>query len=136
ATTEPTIAEDVAATPTASSTMAPQAFSTQLNAANTSSLPGLSTPTMITSAVVVVLALLAVLAVLIAKSRRGPSLATAGDVEPMPFTPAPEPDEDAQWRRQLLETLEAAAFGEREDEQQNRRPENGPPTPGSEPDPR
>ncbi|PZG13330.1 hypothetical protein C1J01_30210 [Nonomuraea aridisoli] len=85
---------------------------------------------------VVVLALLAVLAVLIAKSRRGPSLATTEHVEPMPFTPAPEPDEDAQWRRQLLETLEAAAtFGEREDEQQNRRPENGPPTPGSDPDP-
>ncbi|MFI7618726.1 hypothetical protein ACIBP6_46625 [Nonomuraea terrae] len=120
--------------------MAPQAFSTQLNAANASSLPGLSTPTMITSAVVVVLALLAVLAVLIAKSRRGPSLATAEHVEPVPFTPTPAPDEDAQWRRQLLETLEAAAFGERDNtqpgEQENPRPENGPPAPGSEADPR
>ncbi|MBF8184259.1 hypothetical protein ITP53_00545 [Nonomuraea sp. K274] len=80
---------------------------------------GFSTPTMVTSAVVVVVALLAVLAVLVARSRRT-RLATAGYVEPMPSTPAPrhgpaEPDGANPWRRQLLEAIEsAAALGEQD----------------------
>ncbi|WP_433516746.1 hypothetical protein ACQP2T_14945 [Nonomuraea sp. CA-143628] len=74
----------------------------------------MSTPTMVTSAVVVVAALLAVLAVLVAKARRGNRLATAGYVEPIPSTPGPhhstaEPDEGDRWRRQLLDVIEAAA---------------------------
>ncbi|MEV6155158.1 hypothetical protein AB0L53_32940 [Nonomuraea sp. NPDC052129] len=102
---------------------------------------------MITSAVVVVAALLAVLAVLVAKARRGTRLATAGYVEPSPSTPAPhhstaEPDEGDQWRRQLLEVIEAAASGQQENVlpgapygQEDSRPATSSPVLGSGSDP-
>lgn len=96
---------------------------------------------MITSAVAVVAALLAVLAVLVAKARRGNRLAAAGYVEPMPFTPTPhhntaEPDEGDQWRRHLLEAIEAAADGVLPGAlhgQENPRPETSSPVPGTDP---
>ncbi|MFI7145545.1 hypothetical protein ACIBO2_11555 [Nonomuraea sp. NPDC050022] len=102
---------------------------------------------MITSAVVVVAALLAVLAVLVAKARRGTRLATAGYAEPIPFTPDPdhstaEPDEGDQWRRQLLEAIEAAASDQQENVlpgapygQEDPRPETSSPRLGSGTDP-
>lgn len=93
---------------------------------------------MVTSAVVVVAALLAVLTVLVAKARHRTRLATAGYVEPIPSTPAPhhstaEPDEGDQWRRQLLETIEAAASDQYG--QENPRPETSSPVGGSATDP-
>ncbi|TMR07956.1 hypothetical protein [Nonomuraea zeae] len=69
----------------------------------------MSTATMVTSAVVLVVALLAVLAVLIARSRQTRP-ATAGYDEPAPATPTPyygpaEPGEANPWTRQLLEAI-------------------------------
>lgn len=102
---------------------------------------------MITSAVVVVAALLAVLTVLVAKARHRTRLATAGYVEPIPFTPAPhhstaEPDEGDRWRRQLLEAIEAAAADQQKNVlpdalygQENPRPEASAPVLGSATDP-
>ncbi|MFC5825684.1 hypothetical protein [Nonomuraea insulae] len=96
---------------------------------------------MITSAVVLVVALLAVLAVLVVKARRGTRLATAGYVEPVPSAPTPL-DEGDQWRRQLLEAIEAAASDLHESAppgalhgQENPRPVTGSPVPGAGTDP-
>ncbi|MEU7834518.1 hypothetical protein [Nonomuraea sp. NPDC049129] len=127
--------------------MAQRALPTHVNAAVTDPLPSLSTPTMITSAVVVVAALLAVLTVLVAKARHRTRLATAGYVEPIPSMSTPhhstaEADEGDQWRRQLLEAIEAAAADRRENVlpdarygQENPRPENSSPVLGSATDP-
>ncbi|MEU4228911.1 hypothetical protein AB0F17_31835 [Nonomuraea sp. NPDC026600] len=98
---------------------------------------------MITSAVVVVAALLAVLTMLVVKARRGTRLATAGYVEPIPTpTPHRSPAEPDEWRRQLLEVIEAAALGEQESalpgalyEQESPRPAASPPVLGSGTDP-
>ncbi|MBT2228545.1 hypothetical protein [Nonomuraea sp. NEAU-A123] len=107
----------------------------------------MSTPTVITSAVVVVAALLAVLTMLVAKARRGTRLATAGYVEPIPtLSPhpsTPEPDEGDQWRLQLLEAIEAAAALDEQKSallgalngQGNPRPEPSSPVPFSDTDP-
>ncbi|QYC45170.1 hypothetical protein Nocox_38100 [Nonomuraea coxensis DSM 45129] len=74
---------------------------------------------MVTSAVVLVVALLAVLAVLVARSRRTRP-APAGHVEPVQAAPVPQhgfakPIEDYPWTRQLLEAIEnVTALDERD----------------------
>ncbi|WP_143022360.1 hypothetical protein [Nonomuraea maritima] len=103
----------MAAAPIAS-TSPPAGISTHLNAAVSTPLSGFSTPAMATSAVVLVVALLALAAVLVVRSRRGPLLAADGYVEPAVPTPvpepsAPEPGGGDEWRRQLMEAIEAAA---------------------------
>ncbi|MEU7860286.1 hypothetical protein [Nonomuraea sp. NPDC049141] len=95
---------------------------------------------------VVVAALLVVFMMLVAKSRRGTRLATAGYAEPIPavspHSSTPEPDEGDQWRLQLLEALEAAARDEQESAlpgalygQENPRSEPSSPVPFSGTDP-
>jgi hypothetical protein len=83
---------------------------------------------MITSAVVIVVALLAVVTMLVAKSRRGTRLATAGYVDPLPSTPAPALDDP------YPRAIETAAPVEHH-EQATPHPGTGTPVPGSGTDP-
>ncbi|WP_408962670.1 hypothetical protein, partial [Nonomuraea angiospora] len=106
--------ESTPAAPKAADTAVSTAFPTHLQSSVSSPLPSLSTPALVTSAVVTVMALFAVFVVL--KTRAGArSAATAAGYAP-PRPPAPvvprhgvaEPDEGTGWRRELLEAIEAA----------------------------
>ncbi|MET7328973.1 CHAP domain-containing protein [Nonomuraea sp. NPDC005650] len=112
---EPVPEESTPAAPKAADT----AFPTHLQASVSDPLASLSTPALVTSAVVAVVVLFAVLVVL--KTRAGArSAATATatgyappspPVPPMPVVPrhgVTEPDEGTAWRRELLEAIEAA----------------------------
>ncbi|MEU6711475.1 CHAP domain-containing protein [Nonomuraea sp. NPDC046802] len=110
------------------------AFPTNLQASVSGPPPSLSTPVLITSAVVAVLALFAVFAVL--KTRARARSAASAFAAPSPSMPAPRhgvaepPDESSLWRRELLEVIEAAIALPPDtttpSEQENRRPDPEP----------
>ncbi|MFC4010004.1 CHAP domain-containing protein [Nonomuraea purpurea] len=113
------------------------AFPTHLQASVSGPPASLSTPALITSAVVAVLALFAVFAVLKTRARaRAAASAYAAPSLSMPVArhDVAEPDESSLWRRELLEVIEAAIAlppsgeqdGDSPDRQENRRPDPEP----------
>ncbi|MEV4355133.1 CHAP domain-containing protein [Nonomuraea sp. NPDC049625] len=138
---EPVPEESTPAAPKAADTAVATAFPTHLQASVSGPLPSLSTPALVTSAVVTVVVLLAVFVVL--KTRAGArsaatAAATAGYAPPSPPVPVgprhgvAEPDESTVWRWELLEAIEAAVAldttppGEQDStpsRQENRRPD-------------
>ncbi|MFI7124771.1 CHAP domain-containing protein [Nonomuraea sp. NPDC050153] len=116
---EPVPKENTPAASKAADTAVATTFPTHLQASVSDPLPSLSTPALVTSAVVAVVALFAVFVVL--KTRAGArsaataTAAAAGYAPPSPPVPViprhgvAEPDKGAVWRRELLEAIEAAA---------------------------
>ncbi|MEV4579915.1 CHAP domain-containing protein [Nonomuraea jabiensis] len=139
---EPFPEESTPAAPKAADTAVATAFPTHLQASVSGPLPSLSTPVLVTSAVVTVVALFAVFVVLKTRAgARSAATAAAGYAPPSPPVPvvprhgAAEPDESTVWRRELLEAIEAAVLldttppGEQDgappvpSQQENRRPD-------------
>ncbi|MEU6783889.1 CHAP domain-containing protein [Nonomuraea angiospora] len=112
---EPVPDESTPAAPKAADTTTATAFPTHLQASVSGPLPSLSTPALVTSAVVTVVALFAVFVVLKTRATaRSAATAAAGHAPPSPPVPVvprhgvAEPDEGTVWRWELLEAIEAA----------------------------
>ncbi|MEV4019640.1 CHAP domain-containing protein [Nonomuraea angiospora] len=137
---EPVPEESTPAAPKAADTAVATAFPTHLQASVSGPLPSLSTPALVTSAVVTVVALFAVFVVLKTRAAARSAATAAGYAPPSPPVPvvprhgAAEPDEGTVWRWELLEAIEAAVLldttppGEQDgaprapSQQENRRP--------------
>ncbi|MET9240815.1 CHAP domain-containing protein [Nonomuraea sp. NPDC003709] len=136
---EPVPEESTPAAPKAADTPVATAFPTHLQASVSGPLPSLSTPALVTSAVVTVVVLFAVFVVLKTRAgARSAATAAAGYAPPSPPVPVgprhgvAEPDEGTVWRWELLEAIEAAVAldttppGEQDStpsQQENRRPD-------------
>ncbi|MBB5779290.1 CHAP domain-containing protein [Nonomuraea jabiensis] len=138
---EPLPEESTPAAPKAADPSIATAFPTHLQASVSGPLPSLSTPVLVTSAVVTVVALFAVFVVLKTRAGARSAAAAAGYAPPSPPVPVvprhgtAEPDESTVWRRELLEAIEAAVLldttppGEQDgappvpSQQENRRPD-------------